>query len=53
MPKPELFLLFVRPLNGADVLSMLAISGKQLDRAALTEWIQRRAVQSEWQLVSD
>ena len=35
-----------------DIRSMLAISGEQLDRAALTEWIQRRGVQSEWQLVS-
>jgi hypothetical protein len=36
-----------------DIRSMLAISGEQLDRAALTEWIQRFGVQSEWQLVSD
>ena len=35
-----------------DIRSMLAISGEQLDRAALTEWIHRRGVQSEWQLVS-
>ncbi len=52
MPEPELFLLFVRPLNGADERSMLAIPGGQLDRAALTEWIQRLGVQSEWRLVS-
>jgi hypothetical protein len=35
-----------------DIRAMLAISGEQLDRAALTDWIQRRGVQSEWQLVS-
>jgi len=35
-----------------DIRSMLAISGEQLDKAALTEWIERRGVQSEWQLVS-
>jgi hypothetical protein len=35
-----------------DIRSMLAISGEQLDRAALTEWLKRRGVQSEWQLVS-
>ena len=35
-----------------DIRSMLAISGEQLDRAAMTEWIQRRGVQSEWQLAS-
>jgi len=37
MPEPELFLLFVRPLNGADIRY---------------EWIQRRGVQSEWQRAS-
>jgi hypothetical protein len=35
-----------------DIRSMLTISGQQLDRAALSEWIQRRAVQAQWQLVS-
>ncbi len=35
-----------------DIRSMLAISGEQIDRAAMTEWIQRRGVQSEWQLAS-
>jgi hypothetical protein len=90
MAEPELFMLFVRPLNRAeirymvtrgetvmlappeyvivrkleyyreggsekhlrDIRSMLAISGEQLDRAALSEWIQRRGVLAEWQLVS-
>jgi len=35
-----------------DIRSMLAISGEELDRTALTEWIQRRGVQPQWQLVS-
>jgi hypothetical protein len=35
-----------------DIRSMLAISGEQIDRSALTEWIERRGMQSEWQLVS-
>ena len=35
-----------------DIRSMLAISGEQIDRAALDEWIQRLGVQKEWALVS-
>jgi hypothetical protein len=35
-----------------DIRSMLAISGEQIDRAALDEWIQRLALQKEWYLVS-
>ena len=35
-----------------DIRAMLAVSGEQLDRAALGEWIQRRGLESEWQLVS-
>jgi hypothetical protein len=35
-----------------DIRSMLAISGNQLDREALSEWIGLCGVQSEWQLVS-
>ena len=35
-----------------DIRSMLAISGDQLDRTALNEWIQQRGVQTEWRLVS-
>ena len=35
-----------------DIRSMLAISGEELDRTALTEWVRRRGVQPQWQLVS-
>ena len=35
-----------------DIRAMLAVSGEQLDRASLTEWIQRRGLESEWRLVS-
>lgn len=35
-----------------DIRSMLAVSGDQLDRSALNEWIQRRGLQAEWRLVS-
>ena len=35
-----------------DIRSMLAISGEQLDRAALNEWITRRGVEAEWRKVS-
>ena len=35
-----------------DIRSMLAISGEQIDRAALDEWIQRLGLQTEWPLVS-
>jgi len=31
-----------------DIRSMLAVSGEQLDRSALNEWIVRRAVEAEW-----
>ena len=31
-----------------DIRSMLAISGDQLDRSALNEWIQQRGLQAEW-----
>ncbi len=34
-----------------DLRSMLAVSGAQLDHAALHEWIRRRGLQSEWKLV--
>jgi hypothetical protein len=36
-----------------DIRSMLAVSGEQLDRSALDEWIQRRGLQMEWRLVSE
>ena len=35
-----------------DIRAMLAVSGEQMDRASLTEWIQRRGLESEWRLVS-
>ena len=35
-----------------DIRSMLAVSGEQLDRAGLDEWIQRQGVQTQWRLVS-
>ncbi len=35
-----------------DLRSMLAVSGKQLDQAALQDWIRRRGLQAEWKLVS-
>jgi hypothetical protein len=34
-----------------DIRSMLAISGEQLDRAALNEWIERLGLQTEWRVV--
>ena len=35
-----------------DIRSMLAVSGGQMDRASLDEWIERRGLQNEWRLVS-
>jgi hypothetical protein len=35
-----------------DIRSMLAISGAQLDRSALEQWVQERGLQTEWQSVS-
>jgi hypothetical protein len=35
-----------------DIRSMLATSGEQLDRVALTDWVERRGVRVEWQLVA-
>ncbi len=35
-----------------DIRAILAVSGEQLDRTALNEWIQRRGLESEWRLVS-
>ena len=31
-----------------DIRSMLAVSGNQLDRSALNEWVVRREVETEW-----
>jgi hypothetical protein len=35
-----------------DIRSMLAVSGDQVDRAALNDWIARRGLEVEWQKVS-
>jgi len=35
-----------------DIRSMLAISGEQIDRAALDQWTQRLGLQTEWRLIS-
>lgn len=35
-----------------DIRGMLAVSGDQLDRAALTEWISRRGLEAAWQKAS-
>ncbi len=35
-----------------DIRAMLAVSGEQLDRTLLNEWLQRRGLESEWRLVS-
>ena len=35
-----------------DIRSMLAISGGQIDRASLDQWIERRGLQNEWRLAS-
>ena len=34
-----------------DIRAMLAVSGEQLDRAALADWVQRQGVDSEWRQV--
>jgi hypothetical protein len=34
-----------------DVRSMLAVSGEQLNRTVLRHWIERRALQAEWESV--
>ena len=36
-----------------DIRAMLNVSGDQIDRAALTEWISRRGLQAEWKRASD
>jgi hypothetical protein len=36
-----------------DIRSMLAVSGEQLDRSALKEWIEQRGLQTEWRLVTE
>jgi hypothetical protein len=34
-----------------DIRGMLSVSGEQIDRAALDEWIRARGVETEWQKV--
>lgn len=35
-----------------DIRAMLAVSGEQLDRVVLNEWIQRRGLETEWRQVT-
>ena len=35
-----------------DIRAMLTVSGEQLDRATLNEWIQRRGLETQWKLVA-
>jgi hypothetical protein len=35
-----------------DIRAMLAVSGEELDRPALNEWIQQRGLEQEWRRVS-
>ena len=35
-----------------DIRAMLAVSGEQLDRPTLNEWIQRQGLETEWRQVS-
>ena len=34
--------------HARDIRSMLALSGDQMDRAALNQWIQRQGLQAQW-----
>ncbi len=36
-----------------DIRAMLAVSGEQLDRPTLNEWIQRQGLETEWRQVSN
>jgi hypothetical protein len=35
-----------------DIRAMLAVSGDELDRSALNEWVQRQGVEAQWRMVS-
>ena len=35
-----------------DIRAILSVSGEQLDRSVLNEWIQRRGLHTEWRLVA-
>jgi hypothetical protein len=34
-----------------DIRSMLAVSGDQIDKSELYEWIHRRGLQEQWQKI--
>jgi hypothetical protein len=36
-----------------DIRAILAVSGENLDRASILEWIQRRNLEAEWRLVTE
>jgi len=36
-----------------DIRSMLAVSGNQIDRAALNDWIQRKSLELQWKEFHD
>lgn len=35
-----------------DIRAMLAVSGEELDRSLINEWVKRRGLEAEWQQVS-
>ena len=35
-----------------DIRGMLHVSGEQIDHAALGEWIDKRGVREQWQMVA-
>jgi hypothetical protein len=36
-----------------DIRAMIAVSGKEIDRIAIKEWVQRRGLEAEWKHVSN
>jgi hypothetical protein len=36
-----------------DIRSILAVSGDQLDRGALADWIRRRGLEAQWSAVGE
>jgi hypothetical protein len=52
VPEPDLIFEYYREGGSEkhlrDIRSMLAISGEQIDRATLNDWIQRRGLQPQW-----
>lgn len=52
-PSPEQIAIF-RAMTPAerDIRSMLDVSGAEIDRALLDEWVARLGVAAEWALVS-